>query len=324
MFDKLMNRLYRIAVPLPNSPLKELNSYVIKGDRRNLIIDTGFNNPLCLRAMEEGIRDLDIDLSITDFFITHMHADHFGLVTSLATKTSIVYASRIDIGRYQEEKVWQQSMLNYVTINGFPAKELMDVLTNHPGMKYSPKTMPTLTLMDDNDHIEVGDYRFDCIATPGHTQGHICLYEAGKKILVSGDHILFDITPNIASWSYQDNSLHDYLESLDKVYNLPVEVVLPGHRNLFSDLKGRIDELKRHHEDRAGEVVTIIGKENKNAYEIAADMTWDIKCDSWDLFPIIQKWFAMGEAISHLRFLENEGRIRRNTDNKSLITFSAS
>ncbi|MBA7486333.1 hypothetical protein ES707_21891 [subsurface metagenome] len=116
-------------------------------------------------------------------------------------------------------------------------------------------------------------------------------------------------------------SLRDYLDSLDKVYDLPADIVLPGHRSFFTDLKGRIDELKKHHKNRADEVIDVIGKGTRNAYEIAAGMTWDIDCETWDLFPIAQKWFATGETIAHLRFLESEGRIYRNTD-KETITFS--
>jgi hypothetical protein len=39
-------------------------------------------------------------------------------------------------------------------------------------------------------------------------------------------------------------------------------------------------------------------------------MSWDILCDSWDLFPVSQKWFATGEAIAHLKYLMEKGIIR--------------
>jgi hypothetical protein len=63
-------------------------------------------------------------------------------------------------------------------------------------------------------------------------------------------------------------------------------------------------------------------KNTMNAYDIAAGMTWDIDCENWEQFPIAQKWFATGEAIAHLRYLESEGRIKRNT-NQKIVTFSA-
>jgi len=51
-------------------------------------------------------------------------------------------------------------------------------------------------------------------------------------------------------------------------------------------------------------------------------MTWDIDCETWADFPIAQKWFATGEAIAHLRYLEGQGRISR-TVGKKIVTFQA-
>jgi len=107
MADEIRKGLYRIVVPLPNSPLKDLNSYVIKGDDRNLIIDTGFNRSVCHEAMLKGLAELGIDLTRTDFMLTHMHADHTGLVSRLATETSKIYFSRIDSRVFDEDNSWQ-------------------------------------------------------------------------------------------------------------------------------------------------------------------------------------------------------------------------
>ncbi|MFO7570325.1 MAG: MBL fold metallo-hydrolase [Smithellaceae bacterium] len=317
----ICERLYVISIPLPNSPLKDLNAYVIKGDDRHLIIDTGFNRSVCYEAMQAGLAALKIDLNKTDFMLTHMHADHTGLVSRLATPSSKIFFSRIDSRVFDEDNSWQP-LIDFAEINGFPADELQKALASHPGFKYSPEKKPVFTLIDDGDVIQCADYHLQCVATPGHTQGHICLYEKNKKILFSGDHVLFDITPHIESWAYATNSLSDYLASLDKIYHLPVDLVLPGHRNFLGDLKTRIDELKAHHRERANEVIDVLGGKAQNAYEIAAGMTWDIDCETWEDFPVAQKWFATGEAIAHLRYLEGEGRIVRDTQQK-IITFSA-
>jgi hypothetical protein len=68
-----------------------------------------------------------------------------------------------------------------------------------------------------------------------------------------------------------------------------------------------IDELKRHHENRLVEVLEILQSGPQSAFNIASRMTWNIQCDSWEAFPVTQKWFATGEAIYHLRYLEEEG-----------------
>jgi glyoxylase-like metal-dependent hydrolase (beta-lactamase superfamily II) len=149
--------------------------------------------------------------------------------------------------------------------------------------------------------------------------GHICLHEPGKKILVAGDHILIDITPNIQCWSDLQNPLKHYLASLDKVYNLEVDLTLPGHRRLIENHQVRIEELKRHHSDRLAEVLNILKRGAMNAFQVASQMTWDIASESWDQFPVAQKWFATGEAISHLRYLEEDGKLARDSDGKMTL-----
>jgi len=48
-------------------------------------------------------------------------------------------------------------------------------------------------------------------------------------------------------------------------------------------------------------------------------MTWDIIYDSWELFPMSQKWFATAEAISHLKFLEEKGIIHRQIKEQKVV-----
>lgn len=310
MTEEILPGLFRIKIPLPESPLKYLNSYVIKSDGRSLVVDTGFNRKECFRAMTQGLGELKIDPENCDFFITHLHADHFGLIARLVTKQSKIYFSRPDKEIIES---WEgfEPMIEYAGRNGFPENELRNALHQHPGYKYGSDWTPDLSVLEDGETITYGNYCFECVETPGHTLGHMCLYEATKKILIAGDHILSDITPNIQCWSDTENPLEKYLSSLEKVYKLDVTLVLPGHRRLFKDHRARIDELKRHHEIRASEILDILRKGSGSAFEVASKMTWDIKCDSWNDFPVAQKWFATGEAISHLRFLEEKSLVTR-------------
>ena len=318
MYEEVYPNLFRIQIPLPESPLKYLNSYVIKDPARSLIIDTGLNRQECLDAMQSGLDKLGIDLAKSDIFITHLHADHFGLVSKLVTDSTNIYFSRPDKELVES---WEGfgDMVAYAGRNGFPEDELKAAIEKHPGSRYGTDWMPELKVLDDGDLIDAGSYHFKCVATPGHTMGHTCLYEPNRKILVAGDHILTDITPNIQCWSDNENRLKHYLASLDKVYDLEVDLVLPGHRRLIDNHRARIEELKEHHQQRLDEVLSILARGPMSAFQVAAHMTWDIACDSWDQFPVTQKWFATGEAISHLRYQEDAGLIKRKIVGQNIV-----
>ena len=322
MPQEIAPNLFCIKVPLPKSPLRYLNSYVVRTPDRSLIIDTGFNTQGCLDAMTDGLKTLGVNPAEADIFITHFHADHFGLVPKLKTPTTRVLFNRPEAELMEN---WQGfgEMLNSAKHHGFLAHRLQSALKEHPGNKFGVDWAPDLKILSEGQTLSYGDYTFTCVETPGHTLGHICLYEATKKIFISGDHVLFDITPNIQCWTDHENPLKRYLESLEKVRGFDVALVLPGHRRLFTDLGSRVDELIANHEKRLAEVLNILDRGPTIAFETAARMTWDIKADGWENFPIAQQWFATGEALAHLRYLEEAGDIRREW-NGNHVNFSLS
>lgn len=317
MIEEILPNLFGIQIPLPDSPLKYLNSYVIKDKTRSLLIDTGFNHPACYDAMTNGLKKIGIKLENTDIFITHFHSDHFSLVPRLKTETSKVFFNRPEKELLEN---WEgfDAMLENAKLHGFPSPKLQAALKAHPGSRFGVEWSPDIVPLSEGQSMDYGEYHFTCVSTPGHTLGHLCLYEPQKKVLVSGDHVLIDITPNIQCWSDQDNPLLDYLNSLEKISRLDVDLVLPGHRRKFTDLNGRVKELVSHHRARLDEILTILEPEPKTAFQTAALMHWDIKADTWEDFPIAQQWFATGEALSHLRYLEAEKKIKRMIINETI------
>lgn len=210
MIEEIAADLYKIEIPLPKNPLKALNSYVIKGSDRNMIIDKGMNREKCMNAMEEGLRKLGVDLRKTDFFIIHSHVDHLGLVSSLKTENSAVCISRPELDHLDRRRFGTRwtDIINFTRMSGFPENELQKVLHNHPTYKYDLKGSLSFKILEDGDTLSIGDYEFKCIGTPGHSEGHMCLYEANKRIkriFMAGDHILNDITPVITLRSDDEN-----------------------------------------------------------------------------------------------------------------------
>jgi glyoxylase-like metal-dependent hydrolase (beta-lactamase superfamily II) len=315
MIEEILPRLYRIVVPLPGNPLKEINSYVLTSDARNLIVDTGMNRPECQEVLDAGLEEIGVDLARTDFIATHLHADHQGLIPILLREGSRAFMGELDAESMKigfDPRSKDAPMGAYAGRSGFPAEELQASLENHPGFKYGSRTVVDYIPLKEAETFEVGDYTLETVATPGHTFGHVCLYEPSKRIFFSGDHVLGDITPNIQAWSDDQDPLGLYLGSLEKVDGLDVELCLPGHRSIIEDFGQRIAELIEHHRARANEVISILEQGRKNGYDTAAQMSWDIVARSWEDFPIMQRWFATGEALAHLRYLEEKGLVERH------------
>lgn len=320
MVHQILEGLYRITVALPESPLRSLNCYIIKTETRNLLIDTGFNRPECLHSLQEGIQELELDMNVTDIFATHFHADHCGLISKIASPSSRVFMTKtdcklLDLVIEDPDSYWRP-IESIFEKEGFPTEELERTRKANPARNYVSEQKLNCIFIDDGMILPFGSGNLKCIFTPGHTPGHVCLYDSQQKTLFSGDHILFDITPNITTWEIMPDSLTYYLKSLKKVFDLPVERTLTGHRENNGDFKERVSELIIHHQERLASIVEIIRKNpGLNGYEIAGKMKWSIRAKNWGDFPPAQRWFAVGEAISHLNYLVDHKRIQRRQVN---------
>jgi glyoxylase-like metal-dependent hydrolase (beta-lactamase superfamily II) len=323
---RILPGLYYIRVPFPESPLAVVNSYVIISKGRALIIDTGFKSDKSLHHMKTALSELGLDAMRCDFFITHWHSDHMGLISDLAMASSKIYLNEAEAnglsgsyqyywgGRYEE-------MSGLCRQYGLPEEDIENIRSViEPGPEaYGIKSDLDFDVVKDGSEIRIGNYGLICVGTPGHSLGHTCLYEPIKKVLFSGDHILPSITPNISIWYNNKNPLNQYLKSLDKTYDLNVQLALPGHGRVLRDLRKRVEEIRRHHEKRIREVMAIMSNGRKTAYEISLGIKWDVSSENWKDFASLQRWFALGETLAHLVFLEEEGKICRSSG--SIVQF---
>ncbi|MEF8824124.1 MAG: MBL fold metallo-hydrolase [Desulfohalobiaceae bacterium] len=308
MPEEILPRIHRISVPLPKTPLGNLNCYVIRDSDRWLIVDTGFNSTECSRALFDALRDLDLDPARSDVLLTHMHADHSGLGYLLETHGATVSCHPLDGRTINSMGQWEE-ILSFGHRCGLPGDRLRHARDSHPGYRYRPDGAVRYRPLQDGTTIRTGRYRFTCLHTPGHSDGHLCLHEPEKGLLICGDLLLRGITPNIAQWSEMGNPLQDYLKSLVRIRELAPSLTLPGHREPFDDPVIRIREIAAHHQERLEEILTLLHGDGLTPYEVASRMQWDLDCSNWRDFPLAQKWFATGEAMAHLRYLEQQGRV---------------
>jgi glyoxylase-like metal-dependent hydrolase (beta-lactamase superfamily II) len=149
------------------------------------------------------------------------------------------------------------------------------------------------------------------IHTPGHTVDHLCLYDPAHGVLISGDHVLPTITPHISGVGNGADALKSYIQTLDLVAALDgVTLGLPAHGHPFDDVAGRVDAIKRHHDER----MRLLAEASR---QLGPATVTEL---SHEIFPR-KHWGVMAESetFAHLEHMVLAGEAERWRDDRQLL-----
>jgi glyoxylase-like metal-dependent hydrolase (beta-lactamase superfamily II) len=169
--------------------------------------------------------------------------------------------------------------------------------------------------------------RLEFIWTPGHSFGHICIFDKEKKYLFSGDHILSRITPHIGNYilsadladKYKehdfDNILKHYLASLDKIDNLNPKIIFPAHQEIIYNPHERILQIKEHHKTRLKEISEVIKDNPLTPYRIS-QIHFGEDLDE------MNSYMALSEVLSHIVLMLAEGKVNKIEKNGKILYYT--
>jgi glyoxylase-like metal-dependent hydrolase (beta-lactamase superfamily II) len=309
----------KMPIPLEESTLKHINVYLIEGDKGWLLVDTGWNTDRSFSTLHNYLIKIGAGFeAIRQIVVTHVHPDHYGMagrLKKLSGATIAMHHIEKDFiaPRYisMDELLMQTDRL--LIASGVPRRIAENLRDATRGLEQYIIPIPPDIALHDGETITTGRFTFRVIWTPGHSSGHICLYEPEQKILFSGDHILPKITPNISLNPQSiENPLGRYLKSLQEIRELDVKLTLPGHDRPFTRLTPRIDEIIRHHGQRNMEILAAIGFRTRNPYQIAQMISWGDNND-WQDLPHFHQRMAIFETLAHLEMMAAEDRVDKLT-----------
>jgi glyoxylase-like metal-dependent hydrolase (beta-lactamase superfamily II) len=306
-------------VPIPDSPLRYVLSYLIEHRSGFIMVDTGWNHPDSWRVLSEGLAACQIPLdAITGILITHVHPDHHGLSALVREHTGAwiamheAEASFLVNQMNRAARAGADHVAGYLRWVGAPPEHLSDV-TQRRAARPRPMAAPDRTLTH-GDLADAPGLTLRAVWTPGHTPGHLCFHDEARDLLLTGDHVLPRITPNISAWDMTTSPLDAYLTSLEGLRGINPAEVLPAHEYRFAGLDARLTDLEEHHRERLAEIAAALpgpAGGGRSAWQVAARVSWSRPWDQLSGFP---RQAALGEVVAHLQHMQARGQVRCTDD----------
>ncbi len=302
--------IYKVKLPLPFR-LNHVNCHAIKGIDGWWLVDAGLSKESTREGWlqffeKQAIKPLDVK----GIYVTHYHPDHYGCSGWLQEYTGApVYIGAIDaalVNRY-----WKQgdyilgAMGGMFRDNGMPEEVVKEVIDSVEKLIHYTFPHADLTTLQAGQVVTLGDHEYQVILTPGHTDGHICFYNVDEGVLLSGDHLLPDISSNISLWPQPGaelNPLDNFLRSINSLRSLNCKLALPAHGRPFSNIEERVSQLENHHQERLELIKNCVGS-SANAYQVCLQV---FRPD----LSVHELRFAMAETLAHLVYLSYSGELK--------------
>lgn len=317
--------LYQVPLTLKGFSPGSVNVHLVNDTDGFTIIDTGWGSQESIACLKAQMAEFSISIqSVKRVILTHFHLDHLGLMGKFKEwNQAIIGIHRNEIElmkvRYSAGDTYWPMTDRFLQANGAPESVLTPA--HHPLATPVYLTDPDI-LFEGGEEISAGEYTLKIINTPGHTPGHLSLYEPHRKFLISGDVLLPTIITNAAPHVQQlQNPIRLYLNSLQQLKEMDIGLVLPGHEDVFSGHRKRINEIIEHYRQKTESAWQEIKSNIQplTAYEVARRIPYIIqnKQLSFDQLGGLNKRFALLQTIALLKELvESRGIKTLDRDNK--------
>jgi glyoxylase-like metal-dependent hydrolase (beta-lactamase superfamily II) len=314
-FSEVTPGVFRLELPLGIHGIPSVNGYLIADAHSATLVDcgiwTGEAEGRGTHALEDRLNACGFSLTqLGRLIITHAHIDHYGIAGEVARQSGadvwMHQRTNLDIAKYRDPDAAVNRREQMLADHGMYGTELEDASTGlRDWMPVMPSIAEPTTRLQGGERFTADGRTWEVINTPGHSPGHVCIWSAADRILLSGDHLLPTITsPVTFERGFERDPMSSYLDSLQRVAALAPALVLPGHGDPFPDGRGRAEAVERVKRRRLEQVWHIIEAEALPVTEIAERLFRKRLSGS-------AQHFAMAEVLAFLAFYDVRRQAQR-------------
>ena len=302
--------VFELRLPIPWEDT-HVNCFLFPDGDRVDMIDCGMRSEESFAAIREAVERLAGPRGrLRRLVVTHIHPDHYGGAGQLTERYGVeLYLHRLEVPmvhpRYLEIEQLVEEVGSHLAIHGVPQAEAEFLKNASRGFRQFVKPAPPTLQLDGSELVQLGRRRLRVEWTPGHSPGHVCLFDPGSRILFAGDQLLPNNTPNIGQHPQSTpNPLDDYLAGLERLVALRPSLVLPGHGRPFHDAAGRAAVMVEHHRRRKDQIEEVIGDRELDGWRVAIAI-WGRRQNLHDMR------MALQEGLAHLQSMSLAGRLEK-------------
>jgi glyoxylase-like metal-dependent hydrolase (beta-lactamase superfamily II) len=279
--EPIAERLWSLPMAMPGDFLAyTLAAVQVGASGAVTVIDPGWGSDAALDRIDGFLVSIGRSLvDVRTVVVTHSHPDHIGLAGSLRDATGAMFVlsarEQASIDAFSRPDAGEtEAMLRGWGVGDETAALLRGRLRAAASGAARPARADLL--VEDGDRLPVDGEDWRALITPGHTPGHMCIVDAGRRILFSGDHVLPTVFPGLGLGSaFDGNPLDAYLRSLERLRPCDDFEVVPGHGYRFRGLHARRRKAADHALRRAREVAAITAAEpDASTWDVASRLTW--------------------------------------------------
>lgn len=317
---EVADRIWAVPVPIPGQGIRFVYSYLIADGTGSLtVVDPGWNSPEARQALGAGIARTGHAISDVDtILVTHAHPDHLGLAGDLGREAGATVHLHSDDRpmvppRRGDTDYVHDSLADWLTLHGQPADLGADEGGPMDSAVFADLERPDHEL-SDAQLFGIGERTLRVLHTPGHTPGHACFVVEGEALVLTGDHLLPRISPNVAGFPRSGaDPLGSFLQSLRLLADSEGAVALPSHEYAFAQIPERVAQIEHHHAERLDEICDRLSdRPGSTADELSQQLTWSRR---WEDIPLGMQRAALSETVAHLIRLQYAGRVRGEVSN---------